>query len=68
MSINGKFDGITLADLKKVGDQHLVPNYMSVLDEVFKAIDTRLDFARSAGVSGKTIERVAKDIGLNRRR
>ena len=41
---------------------------MSVLDEVFKAIDTRPDFARSAGVSGKTIERVAKDIGLNRRR
>ena len=41
---------------------------MSVLDEVFKAIDMWPDFARSAGVSGKTIERVAKNIGLNRRR
>ena len=41
---------------------------MSVIDEVFKAIDIWPDFARSAGVSGKTIERIAKEIGLNRPR
>lgn len=66
MSINGKFDGITLADLKKVGDQHLVPNYVSVIDEVSQAINKWSDFAQIAGVSGKTTERIAKDIGLNR--
>ena len=68
MSINGKFDGITLADLKKVGDQHLVPNYVRVIDEVFQSIDKWSDFASNAGISGKTTERIAKDIGLNRPR
>lgn len=68
MSINGKFDGITLADLKKVGDQHLVPIYVGAIDEVFKAIDMWPDFAQTDGVSGKTTDRIAKDISSNRPR
>lgn len=68
MSVNGKFDGITLADLHEVGDLHLVPKYAGVIDEVFQAIDRWPDFAASAGVSEKTTQRIAKDIGLNRPR
>jgi serine/threonine-protein kinase HipA len=68
MSVNGKFDGITLADLKKFGDQHLIPRYARVIDEVFQAVDRWREFAESAGVSAKTTERIAKDIGLNRPR
>lgn len=68
MSVNGKFDGITLADLKKVGDQHLIPRYASVIDEVFQAVGRWTEFAQSAGVSEKTTERIKKDIGLNRPR
>lgn len=68
MSVNGKFDGITLADLHEVGDLHLVPKYAGVIDEVFQAINRWPDFAQNAGVSEKTTERIAKDIALNRPR
>lgn len=68
MSVNGKFDGITRADLHEVGDLHLVPRYAGVIDEVLQAVDKWPDFAQSAGVSEKTTERIAKDIGLHRPR
>ena len=68
MSFIGKFDGITLADLHEVGDLHLVPRHAGVTDEAFQAIDKCSDFAQNAGVSEKTTERIAKDIGLNRPR
>lgn len=68
MSVNGKFDGITLADLREVGDRHLVPNYSGVINEVLQAVDSWPEFARSAGVSEKTKERIAKDMDENRPR
>jgi len=68
MSVNGKFDGITLADLREVGDRHLVPNYAGVIDEIFQAIDCWHDFARSAQVGKETTERIAMDIEQNRPR
>ena len=66
MSVNGKFDGITLADLREVGDRHLVPNYGGVIDEVLQAVDSWPEFARSAGASDKTMERIAKDMDGDR--
>lgn len=68
MSVNGKFDGITLADLREVGDRHLVPNYAGVISEVFEAVDSWPEFALSAGVSDETAARIAKDMDENRPR
>ena len=65
MSVNGKFDGITLADLREVGDRQLVPDYENVIAEVLAAVDGWLDFAREAGVSNAKAERVATDIEIN---
>ncbi|OIQ78933.1 putative DNA-binding transcriptional regulator [mine drainage metagenome] len=68
MSVNGKFDGITLADLREVGDRHLVPNYAGLINEVFEAVGSWPDFAKGAGVSAETRERIAKDMDENRPR
>lgn len=68
MSVNGKFDGITMADLREVGDRHLVPNYANVIDEVFQAVDCWSDFASAAQVGKETTERIAMDIEKSRPR
>jgi len=68
MGVNGKFDGITLADLREVGDRQQVPSYGSVIEEVLTAIDRWPEFAHSAGVSDQTLERIAKDMDENRPR
>jgi len=67
MSVNGKFNGITLADLHEVGDRHLIPRYAGVIKEVCNTVEKWSEFAESAGVSGKTTERIAKR-GLRPRR
>ena len=68
MSVNGKFDAITLADLREVGDRQLVPDYENVIDGVLQAVDDWLECARDAGVNSAKAERVATDIEQNRPR
>lgn len=68
MSVNGKFDGIDIADLTTFGDRHLVPGYNDVIAEVFAAVDRWPDFAEEAGVSPDHTERVADDLHRHRPR
>jgi serine/threonine-protein kinase HipA len=66
MSVNGKFDGITLADLEAVGDRHLVPRYRAVIGEVLQAVDRWPEFAGAAGLGTPVTERIAADLARYR--
>lgn len=62
MSVNGKFDGITLADLYAVGERHDVPAYKRVVREVRAAVDAWPGFAATADVPADAREVVRKDM------
>lgn len=61
MSVNGKFDDITRADLLQVADRFIVPNAARALDEVKAALGSWPQFADEAGVSHPRMHEVAKD-------
>jgi hypothetical protein len=55
MSINGRFDAITLADLYALADTQGIPRFRQVTDEVLAAVRAWPDFAHQAGVDGRTV-------------
>jgi serine/threonine-protein kinase HipA len=59
MAVNGRFEGITKADLYAVGERVQVPGYRHVVAEVRDAVAEWVRFAAEAEVN----ERVAADIG-----
>ncbi len=59
MSVNGKFDGITLADLYAVADAQGVPGYKKITDEVVAAVRAWPDFGAEAGVDPRTIRSIS---------
>jgi serine/threonine-protein kinase HipA len=57
MSVNGKFDGITRADLLAEADRFGVPRKEELLVDVRSALDNWTEHAKAAGLShGKTAE------------
>lgn len=62
MSINGSFDGVTLADLSAVGERNAVPGYKRCVREVTAAVDEWPGFGRNAEVPDDVIEAIASDI------
>jgi serine/threonine-protein kinase HipA len=58
MSVNGRFDGITLADLYAVADSQGIPAFRKVTEDVLEAVRAWPDFARQAGVDGRTISHI----------
>jgi serine/threonine-protein kinase HipA len=57
MSVNGKFDAITRADLLAEADRFSVPRKRELLGDVRSALDNWTEHARAAGLSqGKTDE------------
>ena len=58
MSVNGRFDGITRADLYAVADSQGIPAFRQVTEEVLAAVRAWPDFARQAGVDGRTISQI----------
>jgi hypothetical protein len=62
MSVNGRFDGITLDDLRVLADSNGVPGIEASIREVSEAIDAWPEFAGIAGVDHETIDNVARDI------
>jgi serine/threonine-protein kinase HipA len=57
MSVNGKFDGITRADLVAEADRFGVPRKQELLGDVRSALDDWTQHAKTAGLSqGKTDE------------
>lgn len=58
MSVNGRFDGITLADLYAVADNQGIPGFHQVTEDVLAAVRAWPDFAQQAGVAGRTISHI----------
>ena len=62
MSVNGRFDGITLDDLRALADSNEVPAIETSIREVSESIDAWPEFAGIAGVDQETIDKIAGDI------
>lgn len=61
MSVNGKFQGITRADLEAVGDRFLVPGYRRIINTVGEAIKRWPEFAEAGGLPPSEMQRVRED-------
>lgn len=66
MSVNNKFDGITLADIRLVGDRQLIPGYDQIISEVLLTVGQWPDFAKEAGLSSASMNRMSQDMKVNR--
>jgi hypothetical protein len=62
MSVDGKFEGIGLADLYAVGERNNVPGYRRVVREVRAGVARWTDFAEQAEVDGDVTMQIAADI------
>ena len=61
MSVNGKFQDITRADLEAVGDRFLIPGYRRIIKSVSEAVGRWPEFAGAAGLPPAEIQRVLED-------
>ncbi len=62
MSINGKFDQITMEDFLAVGDSQAIPAYKSIINEVKSAVSNWEKFAEVADVNSEAGQRITSDI------
>jgi serine/threonine-protein kinase HipA len=62
MSINGHFDAITLADLYAVADTQGIPGFRKITRDVLAAVGDWPDYAKQAGVDGRTIAHIRDQI------
>ena len=61
MSVNGKFQDITRADLEAVGDRFLIPGYRRIIKSVSEAVGRWPEFGGAAGLPPAEIQRVRED-------
>ncbi len=59
MSVNGKFENVTRADLLELGDRFVVPSPPAVLHDVLDAVDAWPRFAERAGVPDRNAGYIA---------
>lgn len=64
MSVNGKFDGITRADLLTEADRFGVPGKENLLGDVRSAIDNWKEHAKTAGLSQNKTDEIGRDFVL----
>jgi len=62
MSLEGKREGITIADLHRFADTFRVADYRRIVTEVIEAVDHWPDHAAAAGVDPDTTSRIAADL------
>lgn len=62
LSVNGKTEEITIADLHAVGDRNGVPGYRRIVREVSSAVGEWPSFAESAGLDANHIQSIANDL------
>lgn len=62
MSINRKFDQITIEDFHAVGDSQGIPAYKSIVKEVLSAVENWVEFAEKAEVNLETRGRIATEM------
>lgn len=63
MSVNARFEGITVEDLHAVGERNHVPGYRRLVWEVGAAVEGWEAFAAEAGLDDGTTAQVQEDIG-----
>ncbi len=68
MSVNGKTEGIGLADLRAVSDRFQVPGYDDTIAEVLAAVGRWEDFAQVSGVEANRIAAISTVLEQNRPR
>jgi serine/threonine-protein kinase HipA len=68
MTVNGKSEWITLADLEELGERRKVPGVKAALGEVLGAVERWAEFADEAGVDARRRDRVAADLAEYRPR
>ena len=61
MSVNGKFQGITRADLEAGGDRFLIPGYGRIITTVVEAVRRWPGFAETAGLPPDEMTRIRND-------
>jgi serine/threonine-protein kinase HipA len=64
MSVNGKFDGITRADLLAEADRFGVPRKEELLGDVRSALDSWTEHAKAAGLRQGKIDELGRDFVL----
>jgi serine/threonine-protein kinase HipA len=64
MSVNGKFSGITRADLLVEAERFGVRRPLDLLSEVRAALDSWQQFAKDAGLNTTTANAIADDFEL----
>ncbi|HEX7134595.1 MAG TPA: type II toxin-antitoxin system HipA family toxin [Iamia sp.] len=62
MAVNGKFEDITLDDLRVVGDRNDVPAHQRIVRNVIEVVAEWPDFAQQAEVDDDTTAAIAADI------
>jgi serine/threonine-protein kinase HipA len=62
MSVNGKFENITRADLLELADRYVVPAPARVIDDVLDAVGSWRSFAKAAEVDVGQAERIDADL------
>ncbi len=62
MSVNGKFEGIRLADLYAVGERHQVPGYRAIVRDVAAAVESWEQFAEASEVGPDVAKSIADDM------
>jgi serine/threonine-protein kinase HipA len=62
MSINGKFEGITLEDLYAVGERNFAPGYRKIVRSVRDVVAEWPSFAARSGVDDETAATIAADL------
>ena len=68
MSVNGRFEEISLGDLHAVGERHGVPGYRRLTREVLAVIDAWPSYASSAQVPDSVAATIASDLARFRPR
>ncbi|HTO00097.1 MAG TPA: HipA domain-containing protein [Microthrixaceae bacterium] len=66
MTVAGKSDGITRADLEDLGNRFVVPGYRQTIDEVLDAVARWKDFAETAGLGEQITDAISNDHRRNR--
>lgn len=62
MSVNGRVEGITRADLETMADRFAVPGYRAIVDEVLGAVADWEQFAAEADVPEQQVARIRADM------
>jgi serine/threonine-protein kinase HipA len=62
MSVNGKFENITQADIEQVGNLHGVPAYRQIISQVLAAVAGWKQYAQLSGLSTDVTQAITDDI------